>query len=140
MSAKKGDKVKIEYTGTLEDGTVFDSSKREGGEPIEFTIGEGKVLKPLEDAVIGMEKGEKKKIQIKADDGYGQKRPELEKKLSREQLPKDQEPKPGMQIILGLENGQQVPALITDVEEKEIAIDLNHPLAGKDLSFDIELL
>jgi FKBP-type peptidyl-prolyl cis-trans isomerase 2 len=138
MTVKKGDKVKVDYTGTLEDGTVFDSSK--GKAPIEFEVGSGKIIKGFDDGVLGMKKGEEKEIKIKPDDAYGQPRPELLKKIPRDKLPQDKEPKPGMMLMLSSPDGRQLPARITEVSDTEVTIDLNHPLAGKTLIFKIKVV
>lgn len=139
MSAKKGDKVTVEYTGTLENGEVFDSSEKHG-KPLEFEVGSGQVIKGFDDAITGMKEGEEKEISLKPEEAYGDPRPELVKQVPRDQLPKEQEPKEGMVLLLTLPDGKQVPARITKVEEKEVAIDLNHPLAGKTLNFKLKLV
>lgn len=138
MAVKKGDKVKLDYTGAFESGLVFDSTKDK--EPFEFEAGAGMVIKGFDDAVIGMEKGQEKMVSIKPEDGYGQKNSELVKKLPRSKLPKGEEPKPEMKIILGTSRGQKIPAKITEVNDKEITIDLNHPLAGRTLKFRIKVV
>jgi FKBP-type peptidyl-prolyl cis-trans isomerase 2 len=138
MAIKKGDKVKIEYTGTLDDGTVFDTS--EGKTPLEFEAGSGKVIKGFDDAILGMGKGEEKNVKIEAKNAYGDNNPKLKKKIPRDQLPKDQEPKPGMVLVVKTSNGQQFPAKIAEVADKEITLDLNHPLAGKNLNFKIKIV
>jgi len=139
MALKKGDKVKAHYTGTLDDGTVFDSSEKTGN-PLEFEIGAGMIIPGFEKAVMDMKVDDEKEIKLKPEDAYGQPNPELTKKLPRESLPKDQEPKAGMILVLNLPNGQQVPAKIKEVDEKEVTIDLNHPLAGKNLNFKLKLV
>ena len=139
MSLKNGDKVKVEYTGSLEDGTVFDSSEKHG-KPLEFEIGAGMIIPGFEKAVIKMKKGEKKVITLKPSEAYGDPNPQLTKKIPREHLPKEQDPKVGMVLIMGLPNGQQIPAKIIEVADKEVTIDLNHPLAGKTLKFEIKLV
>ncbi len=137
MSIKNGDKVKVEYTGTLDDGTVFDTS--EGKAPLEFEAGSGKVIKGFDDAVMGMEKGEEKNVKLEPKDAYGDYNPQLIKKIPRESLPKDQEPKPGTMLLVKAPNGQQYPVKITEVTDKDITIDLNQPLAGKNLNFKIKV-
>jgi len=139
MPIKKGDKVKVEYTGTFDDGTVFDSSEKHG-KPLEFTAGEGKVIKGFDNAVIGMEKGEEKEIKISPQDAYGEHKPELIKKIPRDKIPKEPEPKPGMMLAVNTPDGKQFPALIKEVNDKEVTIDLNHPLAGKNLNFKFKLV
>lgn len=141
MSVKKGDKVKVEYTGTLDDGTVFDSSKHgEHSHPLEFEVGAGKIIKGFDEAVIGMEKGDEKDIKLKPEEAYGQPNPQLVQKVPRDKLPPGQEPKQGMILGLATPDGKQVPAIIKEVTDKEITIDLNHPLAGKNLNFKIKLV
>ncbi len=139
MKAKEGSKVKIEYEGKLDDGTVFDSSEKHG-KPLEFEIGEGMVIKGFENAIIGMEKGQEKEITIKPEEAYGQHNDQLIKKIPREQLPKEPEPKKGMMLAIGTPDGKQFPATIVEVTDKEITLDLNHPLAGKTLHFKIKLV
>jgi len=139
MAVKKGDKVKVEYTGSFDDGTVFDSSEKHG-QPLEFEAGEGKVIKGFDEALIGMESGEEKEIHIKPEDGYGMPNPQMVKKIPREHIPKDHEPKEGMVLAIGLPNGQQIPARITEVSDNDVTVDMNHPLAGKALNFKIKLV
>jgi FKBP-type peptidyl-prolyl cis-trans isomerase 2 len=138
MVVKDGQKVKVEYTGTFDDGCVFDTS--EGRAPLEFEVGAKQVIPGFENAIKEMEKGEEKEIKLESKDAYGDVNPELTKKVPKEHLPKDQEVKPGMMLAVGLPNGQQVPAKITDIGEEEITIDLNHPLAGKTLNFKLKLV
>ena len=138
MSIKKGDKIKVKYTGTLEDGTVFDSNKDK--DALEFEVGAGKIIKGFDDAVMGMEKGEEKKVTLKPEDAYGQPNPDLVKEVPKEQLPKDPEPKEGMMLAVGLPNGQQIPAKIVKVGDSNVTIDLNPPLAGKTLNFEIKVV
>jgi FKBP-type peptidyl-prolyl cis-trans isomerase 2 len=138
---KQGDKVMVDYEGTFDDGTVFDSSKHEEhSHPLEFQAGSGQVIKGFDNAVIGMKIGEEKKFRIEAKDAYGDINPQLAKKVPRAALPKDQEPKVGMMLALGMPNGQQIPATITEVTADTITIDLNHPLAGKALNFKIKVV
>ena len=137
MAIKKGDKVKVEYKGTLDDGSVFDSS--EGHEPLEFEVGAGQVIPGFENAVVGMKVGESKKIHIEAKDAYGESDPKLMKKIPKEEFPKDMELKKG--IMLGMETQQgPLAATVVEVAEKEVTIDLNHPLSGKALNFEIKVV
>jgi peptidylprolyl isomerase len=138
MVIKENNKVEIEYTGTLDGGEVFDSNS--GKEPLVFEIGAGMVIPGFEKAVIDMKRGETKKIKIPPKEAYGEKIPGLEKKIKKYSLPKGQEPKEGMVLVLSAPNGQKIPAKITLVEKEEITIDMNHPLAGKNLNFEIKLL
>ena len=139
MTIKKGDKIKVEYTGTLEDGTVFDSSEKHG-KPLEFEVGAGQIIKGFDEAVTGMKKGEEKEITLEPKDAYGDPNPALVKKVPKEQLPKEPEPKKGMMLALATPDGKQFPAMIKEVDEKEVSIDLNHPLAGKKLKFKIKII
>ncbi len=139
MKVEKGNIVQVEYTGTLDNGDVFDASKNHG-KPLEFEVGSGQLIKGFDEAVIGMEKGEEKEIKLEPANAYGEVRQELFKKIPRDQLPKEQEPKVGMMLGMQLPTGQQVPVKITAVDEKEVTIDLNHPLAGKKLTFKIKVV
>ncbi|MBR9691320.1 peptidylprolyl isomerase [Candidatus Woesearchaeota archaeon] len=138
MPVKKGDKIKVDYTGTFDDGTVFDTS--EGKQPLEFEVGAGKIIKGFDNAVIGMEKGEEKEIKLESADAYGEVNPKMVQKIPRDKIPKDQEPKPGMMLALNTPDGKKFPAKITEVSDKEITIDMNHPLAGKTLNFKIKIV
>jgi peptidylprolyl isomerase len=141
MTIKKGDKVKVDYEGKFESGEVFDTSKHDDhSHPLEFEVGKGMVIPGFDNAVVGMEKGGKKEIKITPADGYGELRDDLKKEFPRENLPKDQEPKEGMMIGLQTPDGHQVPAKIIKVDEKNFTVDLNHPLAGKTLIFNIEVI
>lgn len=138
MTAKTGDKVKIEYTGTLEDGTIFDSSA-DHGNPLEFEVGSGQVIKGFDDAILGMNEGEEKQFSIEPVDAYGEHDPTLVQKVPREIFPQDAELVPGLLFEAGLPTGEKVPATITDVQGGIVSVDLNHPLAGKKLNFKIKL-
>lgn len=133
---KNGDKVKISYVGTLDDGTVFDSCANH--EPIEFTVGSGSVIPGFEKAVLDMKKGEEKNIKIPSKEAYGDVNPELLKKIPRDKLPK--EIKAGMVIGVQLPNGAQMPVKVIELSANEATIDFNHPLAGKNLNFKLKLL
>jgi FKBP-type peptidyl-prolyl cis-trans isomerase 2 len=135
---KNGDTVKVHYTGKLEDGSVFDSSVER--DPLEVKLGEGKLIPGFENAVIGLEVGDSTTANIESADAYGERREDLEVTVERSQLPEDIEPQVGMQLQLNQPNGQPVPVQVTKVEDENIIIDANHPLAGKDLTFDIELV
>jgi len=136
---KDGDTVKVHYTGKLsEEGTVFDSSRER--DPLEFTLGEGQLIPGFEQAVIGMEVGDSTTVDIESEDAYGARREDLELEVSKSDLPDNIDPQPGMQLQMQQQNGQAVPVQITEVEDDYVKLDANHPLAGKDLTFDIELL
>lgn len=136
---KEGDIVKVEYTGTYEDGTVFDASEKHGA-PLEFQIGAGQVIKGFESNLIGMQLGEEKKVTIMPVEGYGEQNPKLVQEVPREQLPKDKKIKPGMMLTVGLPNGFRIPAKIIKAKKDVITIDFNHPLAGKTLNFKLKVV
>lgn len=141
MEIKKGNKIKVEYEGKFENGEVFDSSTHgDHSHPLEFEVSSGKVIKGFDDAVIGMKKGEEKEFTLEPEQAYGQPNPELKQDLPKNILPKDQEPKAGMILMMTTPDRQQMPAKILEVKEDKIVIDLNHPLAGKKLNFKIKIL
>ncbi len=139
MPVKHGDTVKVEYVGTLDDGTVFDSSDQHH-HLLEFEVGSHKVIAGFEKGVLGMEVGQEKKVVIPPAEAYGERKPEMLKKVPRTVLPPEQEPKVGMNIVMRLSSGENFPVTISAVAEKEITIDLNHPLAGKRLHFKIKVV
>lgn len=140
MPVKKGDKVTVEYEGKFESGEVFDSTSHgDHSHPLTFSAGQGEVVKGFDEAVVGMEEGGEKEITLKPDEAYGQHNPKLIQKLPKEKLPEGQEPRPGLILMLRSQQGHQIPAKITEVGDKEITIDLNHPLAGKTLIFKIKV-
>ena len=136
---KKGNKVKVEYVGTLEDGTVFDSTEKLGA-PLEFEAGAGQLIKGFDDAVLGMEEGEEKEIKLLPKDAYGEHNPELTKEIPKDCFPQDQDIKPGMVFMMGLQDGRQIPVRISKVSNDAITVDLNPPLAGKTLIFKIKVV
>ena len=138
MTAKNGDKVKIEYTGTLDDGTVFDSNV-DHGTLLEFEVGRGHVIKGFDDAILGMNEGEEKQISIAPSEAYGDHDPTLVQKVPKEIFPQDTEIISGLLFEAGLPTGEKVPAMITGIEGGIVTVDLNHPLAGKRLNFKIKL-
>ena len=137
MPVKKGDKIKVDYVGSFDDGTVFDQSQTNGA-PLEFKVGSGDVIKGFDDAVIGMKPGDTKKFVIQPEQAYGANNPKMIQTVPRDKLPPG-DPKPGMVLMVSLPNGQQIPAKITNVAATTVTIDLNHPLAGKVLHFEITL-
>lgn len=135
--AKNGDTVRIHYTGTLDDGSVFDSS--EGEEPLELTLGSGEVIPGFEQAVEGMKPGDKKEVTIPSAEAYGSRNDEWVLVVERENFPEHIEPEPGQQLELS-QNGQSFVVTVTDVSDDSVTLDANHPLAGKDLRFALELV
>jgi peptidylprolyl isomerase len=137
-AAKEGSTVKVHYTGKLDDGTVFDTSIER--DPLEFTIGDGDVIPGFEQAVIGMTPGELKTVTIPAEEAYGPYDEELVIEVDRSKIPEDIEPEIGMQLQGTLESGAVIQYTVIAVSESTVTLDANHPLAGKDLTFDIELV
>ncbi len=135
---KSGDTVHIHYTGTLTDGTVFDSS--DGRDPLAFEVGSGQIIPGLDIAMPGMAIGEKKKVEVPADQAYGQVDPNAKQQVPREGIPADIPLDPGTQLQVQTENGQVLPVTVLEVTEEHVTLDANHALAGKDLTFDIELV
>lgn len=136
---KDGDTVKVHYTGTLVDGTVFDSSLE--GEPLEFTLGAGNIIPGFEEAVRGMQVEQSKTFTIPVDKAYGPHREDRIGSIKREQFPEDINPYVGQRLQVRLtEDSPAVPVIVIEVTEMAIIVDANHPLAGKDLTFEIELV
>ncbi len=138
--AKKGDTVKVHYTGKLTTGEIFDSSEEGGNGPLEFTIGEGDVIPGFEEAVIGMSSGEAKTVTIPVEQAYGPRMEELVAEVEREYLPQDAEPKLGQQYEVTQDDGQVFNVTVTEMNDTTVTLDANHPLAGRDLVFDIKLI
>lgn len=136
--AKSGDTVKIHYTGTLEDGTQFDSSQ--GRDPLEFELGSGQVIPGFEKAVEGMAVGEEKSVTIDSDDAYGPRQDQMVQEVPKTALPPDLNPEEGMALQAQGQDGQPINLTVTGIGEETITVDANHPLAGKNLKFDIELV
>ncbi len=135
---KSGDTVKVHYHGKLTDGSTFDSS--EGREPLEFEVGSGMVIQGFDDGVTGMAVGEKKTIHIPADEAYGQKEEDRVMEFPIDRFPPDMKPEVGMQLNMNNGQGQNIPVVITEIKEDAVILDANHPLAGEDLVFDLELV
>jgi peptidylprolyl isomerase len=135
---KQGDTVKIHYTGKLKNNQIFDSSRKR--DAFEFIIGSGQVVEGLEAGTIGMEIGQSKTITIPFDKAYGPKNPDLIAVVARGHLPKDLEPQIGQRLGIYNENDPKIPVIITAITEKEVTVDANHPLAGEDLIFELELV
>lgn len=134
----QGSKVKVHYTGKLNDGTVFDTSKDR--EPLEFTVGQGQVIPGFEEAVQGMEEGESKSVTIGSDQAYGERRKDMILDVPKDKFPDEIAPEVGQQLMLRHPEGQEFPAFIVEVTDEVITLDANHPLAGEDLNFEIELM
>lgn len=135
---KTGDTVKIHYTGTLTDGTTFDSSA--GRDPLEFQVGSGQIIPGLDQAIPGMAVGDQKRVEIACADAYGESNPQARQAVPRDQIPAEIPLQVGTQLQMQTPTGQAVPVMVVEVSETEVTLDANHPLAGKDLVFDIELV
>ena len=166
--AKNGDKVRVHYTGTLEDGSIFDSSEDTeagcgddcgdgcgdhdndcgdhecgcggSGGPMEFVIGQGTLIPKFESAVIGLEPGQSVKVSIPADDAYGQRAEEMVAVIERSEIPAEMKPEVGDHLEVVMQDGSPMPVMVTEVSDTTITLDANHPLAGLDLTFDIRLV
>lgn len=136
---KNNDTVKVHYIGKLSNGQVFDSSV-ERGEPIQFTIGQGQLIPGFEKGLIDMKVNEKKTINIPQEEAYGDTKSEMVQEVPKSQLPDDLEPKVGMGLVSQTPNGQEINLIVKDVKEDTIVVDGNHPLAGKDLIFELEVV
>jgi peptidylprolyl isomerase len=139
MKVKNGDSVKVHYIGTLNDGNEFDNSYKRGS-TLDFQVGGGQMIKGFDNALVEMEVGQKKTVKIKQEDAYGPRRDEAITSVSKENFPPDFEAKEGEMVQGRTENGQPVNALIIEVQENDIILDMNHPLAGEELNFEIELV
>lgn len=138
QQARQGDKVKVHYTGSFEDGTVFDSS--EGEDPLEFTIGSGEVIAGFEEAIIGMSAGQEKRETIHPDRGYGNRHEELVFAVGRDQLPPGNDVEVGDMLEVAFGDGRTANVQVTDVDHASVTLDANHPLAGRTLTFELELV
>ena len=138
QQVKKGDTVKVHYHGKLTNGETFDSS--EGKEPLEFKVGEGSVIKGFDDGVMGMQIGDKKTIEVPVDDAYGPKNEEMLIEFPKDRFPSDMNPEVGMPLTMSNGSGQNFRVTIIEVKDDSVILDANHPLAGEDLIFDIELV
>jgi peptidylprolyl isomerase len=136
--AEHGNTVKIHYTGTLDNGSVFDTSA--GREPLEFTLGGGQVIAGFDEAVAGMAVGEKKNVKVPVDKAYGPRNEELVIAAPKEHVPADINPEVGQQLQMGSPNGELVVVTVVEITDTHIMLDANPPLAGQDLNFDIELV
>lgn len=138
QQVKTGDTVHVHYHGTLSDGTTFDSS--EGRDPLQFTAGSGQVIKGFDDAVIDMKVGDKKTVHIPVTDAYGERNEDMMIEYAISEFPADMKPEVGMELQMGDNSGNVFPVVIVEVNDDVVVLDANHPLAGKDLTFEIELV
>ena len=134
---EKGDIAVVDYTGKFEDGTVFDSTSE--GKPIEFVVGESQVIEGFEEAVADMNVGEKKEVVVPPEKAYGAPSDQLRVEVPKDRLPPEIDPQVGLALEVRAENGETMQLLITSVGEESVTLDGNHPLAGKDLHFELEL-
>ena len=139
MQVKQGDRVRVHYVGTFPSGEVFDSSVARN-EPIEFQVGAGQMIKGFDAAVDGMTVGDKKTVNIVADEAYGQRSEEQMIKVERSNLPEGMEPKIGDSLAVQDQAGRNIPVVVHELDDTHITLDANHPMAGKDLIFEIELV
>ncbi len=136
--AKEGDTVKVHYTGKLEDGEIFDTSQ--DGDPLEFKIGGGQVISGFEQGVVGMNEGASKTVEIPSDEAYGPHHQELVIEIEMDQFPEDLDPEVGQQFKMRQPDDRTIIVAVTEITEDSVTLDANHPLAGKDLTFDIQLI
>ena len=136
--AKRGDSVRVHYIGKMRDGTRFDTSR--DGDPLEFTIGDGKIIPGFEEIVIGMKQGDMKTVTVPSDEAYGPLRDDRIITVDRDRMPENVTPKVGQQVHMHGQGGESIPAIITGLTKKAVTLDANHPLAGKDLTFSVELI
>ena len=138
QTAKSGDSVHVHYIGKRTDGSVFDNS-RQREEPLEFTLGAGQVIPGFDQAVEGMEVGEVREVRIEPDDAYGERRDDLLMEIDREHVPEDVDVTAGTRLQLQ-RDGRAIPVTVTEVGDETLTLDANHPLAGEELAFEIELV
>lgn len=137
-NVQKGSKVKVHYTGTLSDGTVFDSSRER--EAMGFTVGEGRLLKGFEQGVVGMAVGNVRTVEIPAAEAYGERNEDIVRRLERSKFPPAINPEPGACLNLRQPDGGVLDVVVTEVNDEMVTLDANHPLAGQDLTFEIEVI
>jgi peptidylprolyl isomerase len=138
FGASEGDTVRVHYTGMLPDGTVLDSSR--GGDPLEFTLGRGEVIPGIEHAVEGMSPGESKSIWVTSDEAYGPHQDDLMLMVEKSRFPEHIQPEPGQRLRMRRQGVPPVLVTVVDVMDDDVILDANHPLAGRDLTFDLELV
>ncbi|NIZ10219.1 peptidylprolyl isomerase [Pseudooceanicola sp. HF7] len=137
-AAKSGDTVRIHYTGTLHDGTTFDSSS--GRDPLEFTVGSGQIIPGLDSAIPGMEVGEKKTVEVPSTEAYGERDPNAMQTVPRDAIPDTIPLEVGLQLQMSSPQGQVIPVTVAEISDESVLLDANHALAGKDLVFAIEMV
>ncbi len=135
---QNGDQVSVHYHGRLNDGTTFDSS--EGREPLKFTVGSGQVIKGFDDAVMLMAEGDKKTVVIACENAYGTRNEDMMIEFPRTEFPAEMKPEVGLELQMSDDQGNIFPVVITEVHEGHVVMDANHPLAGKDLTFELQLV
>ncbi len=135
---KENDTIRVHYTGKLSNGEVFDSS--EGRDPLEFTLGQGQIIPGFEKGVLNMKVSEKKTIEIPSNEAYGERREDMMQEVPKDQLPPEIDPKVGMGLVSKTPEGQEMRLTVAEVKDVSIVVDANHPLAGKDLTFEVELV
>ena len=138
MEIGQNSKVKFHYKGTLKSGEVFDNS--EGRDPLEFEVGKGMIIPGLEKEMLGMKKGEKKTINIAAKDAYGEPRDDMVREVPKGPVPEGMKLEKGAMLYLKTPEGQPFPAKVMEIKEETVVLDINHPLAGQDLTFDVEII
>jgi len=138
QQVKSGDTVRVHYHGKLTDGSTFDSS--EGREPLEFTVGNGQVIKGFDNALLNMEPGQKKTVTIPVAEAYGDRNDDMMMEYPKSEFPADMQPQVGMELHMSDNQGNVFPVVIAEVNNDTVLLDANHPLAGQDLIFDIELV
>jgi FKBP-type peptidyl-prolyl cis-trans isomerase 2 len=139
MAVKKGEWIKVEYEGTFDDGTIFDSTKQNGGNPLKFQVGVGQLVKGFDESVMGKDLGEEYLIRLEPSEAYGEYKEGLTHKVPKDQFPKGAELHPGLMLMVMSPQGQK-PASIKSIEKNDVIIDLNHPMAGKVLNFKIKIV
>lgn len=138
QQVKNGDTVSVHYHGKLTDGSTFDSS--EGRDPLQFTVGSGQVIKGFDDALLDMKVGDKKTVNIPVENAYGERREDMMMEYPKSDFPADMQPAVGMELHMSDNIGNVFPVVIAEVKEEVVLLDANHPLAGKDLIFELELV
>ncbi|MDW7732899.1 MAG: peptidylprolyl isomerase [Methanolobus sp.] len=139
MSIKDGDTIKIDYTGTLDDGSVFDCSDNHE-QPLEFTVGAGQVISGFEEAVRGMEEGEEKEFRIEPSEAYGEYNEDLAQEVPKTVIRSDMDIEVGMMLLVRTPDGREIPARVSEIGDEQVTLDMNHPLAGKALNFNIKVV